>query len=566
MLSTYQNYLMQHLPLQDRGVIDEALLKENCKYASLVREEVPCSMNIPEEIFLNYVLPHACLDEKRDRWRPLLFDTFQEVARRAASIEDAVVTLNRLVFDTFDVQYHPTKRPHNNMSPLESIECGFASCTGLSILIVSTLRAVGIPARIAGTPLWSDGSGNHTWFEVWDHGMWHFMGAAEPGAYDLCWFNDIAKTSSIYTAGYAASEIWFPLSWDAKNESIPGQDASERYKQCAPRPVNPTTIVVEPKGYVCQRASTPITINGRIDKPEWDVAPWTDYFVDIEGAKKPTPRYHTRAKMLWDDDYLYVGALLEDPHVWGSLTEKNSIIFNDNDFEIFIDPDGDNHNYYEFEINPLGTIWELSLDRPYRDGGPICRGDNMPGLKSAVHIDGTLNDPSDTDNGWSVEVAIPWKGLERYGRCGPPAEGDQWRINFSRVHWLHEVIDGKYVKVPRDAHPEDNWVWTPQEAIDMHRPERWGYLQFTSEPDTRFVRDPSWPLRELLMELYYQQKESRSTTMSDFVFRGVRDAGMMESLKITESESGWTASASLVLGDKTLSMSVDQHGQLLVDR
>ena len=84
----------------------------------------------------------------------------------------------------------------------------------------------------------------------------------------------------------------------------------------------------------------------------------------------------------------------------------NKIIFNDNDFEIFIDPDGDNHNYYEFEVNPLGTIWELSLDKPYRDGGPIHRGDNMPGLKSAVHIDGSLNDPSDTDTGWSVEVDL----------------------------------------------------------------------------------------------------------------------------------------------------------------
>ena len=559
MSDTYFAFLKQHLPPQDRGTLSDKLLEEHAEYAALVREEVPCSMVVPEEVFLSFVLPHACLDERRDSWRPMLFERFQAFARRAASIEDAVVSLNRLVFDTFDLQYHPTKRPHNNMSALESIDCHFASCTGLSILMVSVLRAVGIPARIVGTPLWSDESGNHTWFEVWDHGTWRFIGAAEPGPYDLCWFNDIAQKSKIYAASYAPAETWFPLSWDMENQDVPAIDVSERYRQTAPTPPNPTRIVVEPKGYVCQRASDPITIDGRIGKPVWDAAPWTDYFVDIEGARKPTPRFHTRAKMLWDDHYLYVATYLEDPHVWGTLTKKNSIIFNDNDFEIFIDPDGDNHNYYEFEINALGTIWELSLDKPYRDGGPIHRGDNMPGLLSAVHVDGSLNDPSDTDRGWSVEIAIPWKGLARYGRKGPPREGDQWRINFSRVHWLHDIVDGQYVKVPREAHPEDNWVWSPQEAIDMHRPERWGYVQFATKPAQAFVPDSSWPLRELLMELYYQRQEG----VTEHRFRGVRDAGMLDSLRVDVSASGWQAFGSLEVDGKVISMSVDSEGRLV---
>jgi hypothetical protein len=432
--------------------------------------------------------------------------------------------------------------------------------------MVSTLRAVGIPARIVGTPLWSDDSGNHTWFEVWDYGTWRFIGAAEPGPYDLCWFNDIAQSSSIFAAGYGPAETWFPLSWDRKNQSIPAYDVTERYHATAPTPINPTRIVVEPKGYVCPRATAPIILDGRLDKPVWNDAPWTDYFVDIEGARKPTPRFNTRAKMLWDDEYLYVGAYLEDPHVWGTLTEKNSIIFNDNDFEIFIDPDGDNHNYYEFEINALGTIWELSLDKPYRDGGPIHRGDNMPGLKTAVHIDGSLNDPADTDRGWSVEVAIPWTGLGRYGRPGAPETGDQWRINFSRVHWLHDIIDGAYVKVPRDARPEDNWVWTPQEAIDMHRPERWGYVQFAETPEAKFVTDPSWPIRELLMELYYQQRARKTASLAidDFLFRGIRNSEMMTSLRIVPEGKGWVASASMTVSDQVYALSVNDQGLLRV--
>ena len=89
--------------------------------------------------------------------------------------------------------------------------------------------------------------------------------------------------------------------------------------------------------------------------------------------------------MLWDDTYLYVGALLEEPHVWGTLTKHDSVIFKDNDFEIFIDPDGDNHEYYEIEINALNTEWDLFLTKPYRDGGPAINEWEIPGLKTAVH-------------------------------------------------------------------------------------------------------------------------------------------------------------------------------------
>ncbi len=150
------------------------------------------------------------------------------------------------------------------------------------------------------------------------------------------------------------------------------------------------------------------------------------------------------------------------------MTEKNSVIFNDPDFEIFLDPDGDNHDYYEFEINALGTIWELWLERPYRDRGPIHRGHNLDGVKSVVAIDGTLNDPGDIDRGWGVEIAIPWEALAKFGgaRSGPPRDGDRWRINFSRVHWGIDIVDGAYRKVPREVCPEANWVWTPQDAID----------------------------------------------------------------------------------------------------
>ncbi len=245
--------------------------------------------------------------------------------------------------------------------------------------------------------------------------------------------------------------------------------------------------------YVCRRVARPLLILADEPDPGWRELAWSEAFVDITGADELQPCFETRVRMGWDDQFLYVNTELEEPHVWGTITEKNAVMFEDNDFEIFIDPDRDGLNYYEFEINALGSIWELSLPKPYGKGGAAILGCNIDGLVSRVRIDGTLNDPSDTDRGWSVEVAIPWSGLRQYHKDGasPPEAGDRWRINFSRVQWRHEVIDGHYVRVPphgtplaesldpeEQEHPEDNWVWSPQGEINMHIPERWGDLIF----------------------------------------------------------------------------------------
>jgi hypothetical protein len=267
---------------------------------------------------------------------------------------------------------------------------------------------------------------------------------------------------------------------------------------------------IEPRRYLCRHTAEPLRIDGRLDDAAWKSAPWTDRFVDIEGSAKPRPHFRTRAKMLWDDQYFYVAAELEDPHVWGTLTNHDAVIFHDPDFEVFIDPDGDSHDYYEFEMNALNTGWDLRLPKPYKDGGPALNEWEIPGLKTAVHVRGTLNNPADRDEGWTLEIAFPWKALGEFTRAAaPPREGDQWRVSFSRVQWLFEIVDGGYRKIP--GKKEDNWVWSPQGIIDMHRPEKWGYVEFTrasrkwfrSKPRT----DPSAAARSVLQEIYYAQKD-----------------------------------------------------------
>ena len=261
------------------------------------------------------------------------------------------------------------------------------------------------------------------------------------------------------------------------------------------------------KGYVCYHISHPPELDGQLGDSVWQAAPWTDWFEDIEGSLKPAPRFKTRVKMLWDDRYLYVGAELEEPHVWATLVKRDTVIFRDNDFEVFIDPDGDSQEYYEFEMNALNTVWDLLLPKPYKDGGSAVDSWDIHGLITAVHVDGTLNDPRDTDRGWSVEIAFPWAALKEYAhRPSPPADGDQWRINFSRVEWQITTTGGKYQKVPNT--PEDNWVWSPQGIIDMHWPERWGYLQFSTAPPStaKFVPDPALGVRRELYQIYYAER------------------------------------------------------------
>jgi hypothetical protein len=307
--------------------------------------------------------------------------------------------------------------------------------------------------------------------------------------------------------------------------------AQEKQARVAP---NASCKVVQPRGYSAIFTDKAIKIDGKLDDPAWLEAAWTEDFGDIQGEARPAPRYRTRAKMSWDADYFYVGARLEEPHVWGTLTKHDSVIFQDNDFEIFIDPDGDNHQYLELEINALNTEWDLRLVKAYRDGGPALNEWEVPGLKTAVAVEGTLNDPTDQDTAWTVEWAIPWKVLAEFAaRRSPPAPGDTWRVNFSRVEWRHTIEkDGKYKKIP--GFPEENWVWSPQGRIDMHRPELWGHVRFvkTADEAKKPVVAEDQAARWWLLEVYDAQK--------GYIGREKKYATTLEQLGLKPpAESGW---------------------------
>jgi hypothetical protein len=268
-------------------------------------------------------------------------------------------------------------------------------------------------------------------------------------------------------------------------------------------------LFTSPKTYSVTYVKTPPVIDGNINDPVWQQAQWTDNFRDIEGDRKPEPNLQTNVKMLWGDTCLYLAAKMVEPHVWADLKKRDEVVFFDNDFEIFIEPNNTAHQYFELEFNALNAVFDLFLNKPYRNNGSAMFGWNAPGLKSAVSVQGTLNNTRDADRGWTLEVAIPYRAISIGNNIQIPKEGTTWRINFSRVEWDTKVVNGNYVKV-RDKNgrtlPEHNWVWSPQGVINMHYPERWGYLQFTRSTNKPAVIPVSEQYKSYLWLIYHKER------------------------------------------------------------
>lgn len=281
-------------------------------------------------------------------------------------------------------------------------------------------------------------------------------------------------------------------------------------------------ISFAPPVYICQKSTESLDVlDGDLSKKFWQQANFTDPFQDIEGECMPKPRFETKAKILWDDENLYIGAELYGNEIWAHQTEHDSVIFYDNDFEIFIDPDSDTQEYVEFEMNALNTYWDLLLTKAYRDMGSPINGLELKGIKTAVKIDGKLNTPSAENKKWSVEIVIPFEALAEcnVNRRGP-VSGEYYRLNFSRVQWKVDVANNEYIKIADPISgkplPEDNWVWAPTGVINIHYPELWGFLFFADENHKTFsiptIERIKWDLRKLYYaEHIYAKKQLHFT-------------------------------------------------------
>ena len=235
-------YLIVNMPEHDREGMDLELLKENVAYANIARNKYAWAKELPEDVYLCDVLPYAVVDEVRDSWRKDMYEMFAPAVDTCETMYDAICAVNANIPALTGVHYN-TKREKTNQSPSESIRQGMASCTGLSILLVDAYRAVGIPARFAGTASWHDNRGNHSWTEVWLDGEWRVTEYYFPSQLDHLWFMaDAAKANgedrnyAIYATRFAGGNDWFPMVWadegeDAAVEDLPKWVGAENVTQ-----------------------------------------------------------------------------------------------------------------------------------------------------------------------------------------------------------------------------------------------------------------------------------------------------------------------------------------------
>lgn len=230
-------FLIIHMPDSDLKTLTAKYLVSNVKFAIQARQATPWGKRVPEAVFLNDVLPYASINERRDDWRQDFFHRFKDLVKDCKTTGEAAQLLNKNVFQILKVRYS-TKRKKADQSPYESMETGLASCTGLSVILADACRAVGVPARLAGTPLWVNKRGNHTWVEVWDEGVWKFTGACEydPNGLNRGWFQGIASKADpkdprhrIYATSFKQTNGHFPMVWKWRSKEVPGVDVTARY-------------------------------------------------------------------------------------------------------------------------------------------------------------------------------------------------------------------------------------------------------------------------------------------------------------------------------------------------
>ncbi|HEY8748063.1 MAG TPA: transglutaminase-like domain-containing protein [Tepidisphaeraceae bacterium] len=294
-------FLLVNMPDRDLMKLTGDYVMKNVELAYEARSAHPWTASVPKEIFFDDVLPYANVNESREDWRTDFVKRFAPLVKDCETAGDAVQLLNREVFKAVNVKYHATKRLKPNQSPSESMKIGYASCSGLSIILVDACRAVGVPARVVGTPLWYNASGNHTWVEAWD-GQWRFIGAAEPGAFNKTWFAENAAKADpskpenhIFAVSFKRTQTPFVMVWNRGSKEYSAVDETSFYAvrkmlkvsvlDGAGKPVAATVRVSKASSIIAQASNL---------ADDFELAADTDYSVEatLVDGKTVTKKVH----------------------------------------------------------------------------------------------------------------------------------------------------------------------------------------------------------------------------------------------------------------------------------
>ncbi|MHB9005880.1 MAG: transglutaminase domain-containing protein [Limisphaerales bacterium] len=262
-------FLVEHMPDGDLRTLSATFLLDHVALAEEALANAPWRESIPRAIFLNDILPYASVNEPREAWGRIVREICVDLVKDCRTPGEAAQRLNERLFPLVKVKYS-TQRRRPDQGPLETLESGLASCTGLSILLIDACRSVGVPARLVGTPNWVDKRGNHTWVEVWDQD-WHFLGAAEPdpAGLDRGWFVGDAsralrdsRVHAIFASSFRRTGLTFPLVWARRSEEVPAINVTDRYtrKAATPEPEKTRLLVAVRESVGKQRVTAAVRL------------------------------------------------------------------------------------------------------------------------------------------------------------------------------------------------------------------------------------------------------------------------------------------------------------------
>jgi hypothetical protein len=231
--------------------------------------------------------------------------------------------------------------------------------------------------------------------------------------------------------------------------------------------------------YTVKMTADTIVIDGLLNEKSWENADFTEYFVQQETGQRVA--WDTRAKMLWDNNNLYIGFIADDPDVWSTYDIRDSHLWDEEVIEVFCDPNDDRHDYFELEINPIGTELDILFDKSWLEGDSNPKyGWNIIGIKSAIGVIGTVNNYQDIDSVWFCEIAIPFSAIDQKitnPLHNPPQAGESWRLQLARYNRLRDSSGNEI-----DPDNPETSMWNPTGSEWFHVPEKFGRIYFSEQP------------------------------------------------------------------------------------
>lgn len=234
-------------------------------------------------------------------------------------------------------------------------------------------------------------------------------------------------------------------------------------------------------------------IDGKADEIQWQNAT-SIRFIKRNGSPLDGLD-RTDVKLLHDEHSVFIYAKLYDSFIKATIDSTDANVYFDNAFEVFLDPDGDTEQYIEIQWNARGTVCDLVLNRPYRSGGKSDKTFDVEAMQYAIHHEGTLNNNSDRDSFWSIEIAIPKSSITQKNGLS------SWRMNFARSHW--NQADTSSISHAKQDNAEFS-CWSAPYSKSLHEPEKWGFIYFDKKATVSRSESTIFGAKCLAYHLYYQ--------------------------------------------------------------